>query len=59
VAQIGCQERQPFLRIDAGAIPREDAVHDHRVSQVMNARPGQGVRAGSSHCPLRSIWCAA
>src|SRR5260370_11501875 len=50
VAQIGCKERQPFLRIDAGAIPREDAVHDHRVSQVMNARPGlasRRLKAGS------------
>jgi hypothetical protein len=39
VAEVGRQERQLILRIDAGAIPREDTVHNHRVTQVMNARP--------------------
>jgi hypothetical protein len=31
VPKIGRQERQLFLRIDAGAIPFENAVHDKRM----------------------------
>src|SRR5271154_4221813 len=39
VPEIGREERQLVLRIDAGAIPFEHAVHHERVTQVMNARP--------------------
>ena len=44
VTQIGREERQPILRIDAGAVPLENAVHDERVTQVVNARTNLAFR---------------
>ena len=44
VPEIGRQERKLVLRIDAGAIPLENAVHHHRVTQVVNARTGLALR---------------
>src|ERR1700757_1144111 len=35
MTKICREERQPVLRIDARAVPIEDAVHDHRVAQIM------------------------
>src|SRR5713101_3668302 len=50
VPEVGREELQPFLWIDAGAIPFKNAVHHERVTQVMNARPGLAswrLKAGS------------
>ena len=44
VPEIGRQERELVLRIDAGAIPLQNAVHDHRVTQVVNARTSLALR---------------
>src|SRR5580700_5042390 len=40
MTEIGREERQAILRVDARPVPFEDPVHDHRVAQVMNARAG-------------------
>ena len=39
MTEIGREERQAILRVDARSVPFEDPVHDHRVAQIMNARP--------------------
>src|SRR6266851_10516466 len=44
VPEIGRQERELVLRVDAGAIPLENAVHHHRVTQVVNAWTGLALR---------------
>ena len=44
VPEIGRQEWKLVLRIDAGAIPFENAIHDHGVTQVVNARTGLALR---------------
>src|SRR4029077_6330226 len=38
MAEIGCEERQTILWVDARLVPFEDPVHDHRVPQVVQAR---------------------
>jgi len=52
VTQIGREEVQPVLRVDAGSIPFKDPVHDHRVPQVMHARPrppGRRLEPSAAH----------
>ena len=70
VAQVGREERQAILRIDAGPVPFEDPVHDHRVAQVVETRTGSP-RAGLQLSPANDVdeqpsdgllgvyWCTA
>src|SRR4051812_26611272 len=37
VPKVSRQERQFVLRVDPGSIPLENAVHYHRVAQIVNA----------------------
>src|ERR1700674_1626262 len=67
VPKIGRQERELVLRIDAGAIPLENAVHDHRVTQVVDARTGLALQRFNPGTPqyidepigdaVRSVAC--
>lgn len=69
VSEIGRQEWKLVLRIDAGAIPFQNAVHDHRVTQVVDARTGLALRRFDPGTPqyidepicdaMRSVACVS
>jgi hypothetical protein len=44
VPEIGRQERKFVLRIDARAVPFENAVHHKRVAEVVDTRTGFALR---------------
>ena len=44
VAEVGREERQTILRVDARPVPFEDPVHDHRVPQVVQTRSRSPLR---------------
>src|ERR1700680_3867694 len=67
VPKIGREERELVLRIDAGAIPLENPVHDYRVTQVVDARTGLALQRFNPGTPqyidepigdaVRSVAC--
>ena len=69
VPKIGRQEWKLVLRIDAGPIPFQNAVHDHQVMQVVDARtdlalrrldPGAPQYADEAPCDaMRSVACVS
>src|SRR5260221_11007344 len=51
VTQIGREEWKLILRIDAGAVPLENAVHHERMTQIVDARASLAFRRLNSGTP--------